>query len=102
MNSTNTSDATPLHTAAANGQAMSVEWLLAHGADATLKNDDGQTATALAKTKDRLDLARVIQAHLENPQPPPPPPAGSVPTSAQPAAPSSANPAVYEFREEVD
>ena len=30
INALNNSDATPLHTAAANGQAMSVEWLLAH------------------------------------------------------------------------
>lgn len=71
VNARNTSDATPLHTAAASGQAFALEWLLAHGADGTLKNDDDLTPAAMAKKKNRPDLATTIDQHMANPPPPP-------------------------------
>ena len=46
VNALNNSDATPLHAAASNGQAMSVSFLLGRGADASLKNDDGERSAA--------------------------------------------------------
>ena len=63
----NNSEATPLHAAAANGQAMSVSFLLRHGADASLVNDDGVSAAQLAAKK-RPDIEREILAHLEKAQ----------------------------------
>ena len=61
----NNSEATPLHAAAANGQAMSVSFLLRHGADASLTNDDGVSAAQLAAKQKRPDIEREILAHLE-------------------------------------
>ena len=43
---------------------MSVEFLLARGADISAKNDDGKTAADLAKSKGREDLARTIESFV--------------------------------------
>ena len=43
---------------------MSVEFLLARGADTSAKNDDGKTAADLAKAKGREDLARAIENYV--------------------------------------
>ena len=72
VNARNSSDATPLHTAAGSGQAMSLEWLLARGADGTLKNDDDLTPAAMAKKKNRPDLAATIERHMAAPPQAPP------------------------------
>ena len=103
VNARNTSEATPLFTAAGNGQAMSVEWLLAHGADATLKNEDNTTAAAMAKSKGRDDLARLIVDHLKSPveqQAAGQTGSGNCTTASGNAA--AAGGATYEHREEVD
>ena len=69
VDSRNNSEATPLHAAASNGQAMSVTFLLGHGADARLANDDGETAVQLAAKQKRVrgsdDIEREIRAHLD-------------------------------------
>lgn len=70
VNGRNSSEATPLHTAAGAGQAMSLEWLLAHGADGTLQNDDGESAAAVAKKKQRPDLAATIERAMAAPPAP--------------------------------
>ena len=70
VNARNSSEATPLHTAAGAGQAMSLEWLLGHGADGTLQNDDGETAAAVAKKKQRPDLAATIERVMADPPAP--------------------------------
>jgi len=61
----NHSEATPLHAAASNGQAMSVSFLLRHGADASLTNEDGQNPAQLAAKQKRADIEQEILAHLE-------------------------------------
>lgn len=58
------SDAALLSPARAR-QAFSLEWLLQHGADGTLQNDDGQTAADYAIRKNRKDLADEIKRHME-------------------------------------
>lgn len=45
-------------------QAMSVEFLLARGAEPSAKNDDGATASELARGKGRADLARTIDTFV--------------------------------------
>ena len=70
VNARNSSDATPLHTAAGACQFMSVEFLLSHGADGSLKNEDGEPPAALALKKNRKDIADVIN---QGPREPPPP-----------------------------
>ena len=74
---------------AGSGQAMSVEWLLHHGADATLVNDDGLTPAAIANNKKRPDIARAIDAHIENPQPKATVAAAPAAASAAPAPPTA-------------
>lgn len=45
-------------------QAMSVEFLLARGAESSARNDDGATASELARGKGRADLARTIDTFV--------------------------------------
>lgn len=51
---------TPLHEAAQKGRTQLCALLLAHGADPTMKNQEGQTALDLA-TVTRLDLLLLEQ-----------------------------------------
>ena len=37
-----------------------VEWLLAHGADVSLSNNDGETAYTLAQEKNHYDIAELL------------------------------------------
>ena len=98
VNARNNSEATPLHTAAGAAQFMSVEWLLEHGADPTLQNDDGFTPAVVARKKNRLDIACEIEKgprappRSEQPQSSAGPPANNLPPGMD---------AVLE-REEVD
>jgi ankyrin repeat protein len=55
---------TPLHVAAAAGNADSVKVLLAHGADAAAKNADGETAYDFARKK--LDPQQAAAAEILN------------------------------------
>jgi ankyrin repeat protein len=48
---------TPLHGAALNGSLLSVERLLAAGADSTARNDDGATAADLAREAGHTEIA---------------------------------------------
>ena len=56
---------TPLMTAAAEGEAKVVRLLLAHGADPTLKDVDGDTAASFARQKGHTSVVQL----LENPPP---------------------------------
>ncbi|KOO22558.1 stress-inducible protein [Chrysochromulina tobinii] len=89
-----------LHSACSSGQAFSVEWLLKHGADATLKNDDGETPSAVATKKGRKDLAATIERHLQEPLPQAG--HGKAQEPSGNATDSSAPPSWGEHREEVD
>jgi ankyrin repeat protein len=51
---------TPLHSAAANGNADIVRLLLAHGADPSAPRDDGKTPLDLAREGGHDDLARML------------------------------------------
>jgi ankyrin repeat protein len=52
----------PMHAAAQNGDGPMVELLLRHGADATLTNDAGKTAAAVAREKGHEYLAGMLEA----------------------------------------
>ena len=54
--------ATPLHTAAHLGDTATVDALLAHGADARLRSDDGKSAADYAREGGHLELARRLEA----------------------------------------
>jgi len=51
---------TPIHAAAQNGDRGIVQLLLDHGADRTLANDDGVTASALATKGGHSDVAALL------------------------------------------
>lgn len=51
---------TPLMGAAQFGQAQSVRWLLAHGADPSLKDDDGRTARKVAQDAGHHAVAALL------------------------------------------
>ena len=53
---------TPLHTAAHLGDASTAEALLAHGADAGLRSDDGKAAADYARERGHEDLAQRLEA----------------------------------------
>lgn len=53
-------DETPVHRAAARGDAAMVELLLAHGADANRARGDGRTAYALAVRSGNVDAMRLL------------------------------------------
>ncbi len=53
---------TPLHTSAHLGDSSTAEALLAHGADAGLRSDDGKSAADYAREGGHLELARRLEA----------------------------------------
>jgi ankyrin repeat protein len=53
---------------------MSVEWLLEHGVDTSLRNDDDLTPAALANKRGRKDIAEAIDRGARAPPPPAAPP----------------------------
>lgn len=53
---------TPLHTSAHLGDTSAAEALLAHGADAGLRSDDGKLAADYAREGGHLELARRLEA----------------------------------------
>ena len=55
---------TALMAAAQHGHPECVSVLLEAGADATLRKTDGCTALSLAEENARLDVARILRAHL--------------------------------------
>ena len=55
-------DNTPLHSAAHLGDTATVEALLAHGADARLRSDDGKSSADHAREGGHLELARRLEA----------------------------------------
>jgi len=65
VNARNSSEKTPLHVAAANGQAFAVSFLLRSGVDAAAVDEDVQSAAQAAKDKNRPDLKREIEEHLQ-------------------------------------
>lgn len=52
----------PLHTSAHLGDSASVDALLAHGADAELRSDDGKSAADYAREGGHGELARLLEA----------------------------------------
>ena len=52
---------TPLHHAARFGQARAVQVLLAHGADASARSADGQTASALAEAAGHDEIRTLLE-----------------------------------------
>ena len=64
VNSLNSEGSSPLHAAAANGQKSIVELLLESGADPTIKDEDGMSATVVAKQRKHVDAEKAIQDHL--------------------------------------
>ncbi|KAG6834166.1 hypothetical protein H0H93_011469 [Arthromyces matolae] len=55
---------TPLHEAAQKGHLRAVQFLLDHGADATLKDSDGKTALELARASNYVSVAEVLEGQL--------------------------------------
>ena len=53
---------TPLHTSAHLGDSASVDALLAHGADAELRSDDGKSAADYAREGGHEELAKRLEA----------------------------------------
>ncbi len=51
---------TPLHTTGFTGDRTSLELLLKHGADRTIKNKDGKTAKDIATERGHEDVARIL------------------------------------------
>lgn len=62
VNNRQVSGNTPLHTAAHLGDVATVEALLAHGADAGLRSDDGKMAADYAREGGHGELARRLEA----------------------------------------
>lgn len=54
----------PLQVAAAKGRIAAMQWLLAHGADASQRDDHGQDVFAWARFFKQGDSERWLQAHL--------------------------------------
>ena len=65
---------TPLMMAARSGRIMTVKLLLDEGADATLKNELGLDAIALARQFDHVDIAEGLAQRLKLAAKPPTPP----------------------------
>lgn len=61
VNNRQVSGATPLHTAAHMGDTATVEELLAHGADAGLRSDDGTSAADYARVGGHEELAKRLE-----------------------------------------
>ena len=61
MDATQNGGYTPLHSAAANGNAELVSVLIDFGADRNRATDDGSTAQALAKDRGHADTARLLE-----------------------------------------
>ncbi|KAJ3096090.1 hypothetical protein HDU96_000884 [Phlyctochytrium bullatum] len=56
---------TPLHWASLNGKAECVELLLAAGADATFKNEDGRSAVTVAEQQGHLEVVNLLLKSFE-------------------------------------
>jgi ankyrin repeat protein len=56
---------TPLMMAAYYATPNAVKLMLEEGADPTLQNQDGQTALAMAASKDKLQSVKYIRAFIE-------------------------------------
>ncbi|GMH20888.1 hypothetical protein Nepgr_022730 [Nepenthes gracilis] len=55
---------TPLHHASKRGVDQTVRLLLSHGANAFLRNDDGQRPLDVARTKGHTNVVRTIEGHI--------------------------------------
>ena len=56
---------TPLHWAVSDGAAKLVKLLLSHGADPDVQNAEGVSALEAAKRREKTNLVRIMEAHLE-------------------------------------
>lgn len=56
---------TSLHESVCKGSAKMVKLLLAHGADPDIANADGITPIELARRKDHMHLANLMEAHID-------------------------------------
>ncbi len=63
VNATQPGGFTPLHTAAAHGDAEIIDFLLSKGADPNKKDDNGRTPFELAKEKGHEQLVATLKAH---------------------------------------
>jgi ankyrin repeat protein len=62
VNATQAGSDTPLHQAAATGNAAVVALLLEHGADKAARCDQGKTPAAYARERGHLDIAVLLDA----------------------------------------
>jgi hypothetical protein len=65
---------TPLHLAASNGHGRIVRLLMDHGADSSIVNHEGFTASDLARLRGHDGVAQMIDAHADRISPPGTPP----------------------------
>jgi ankyrin repeat protein len=63
INSTNSSDQTPLHCAVANGHVEIVEFLLENGAKVNVSDEKGWTPLLMAIANDDLEISKLLLSH---------------------------------------
>lgn len=55
---------TPLHKAAGQGQLNVVQWLIENGANATIKNNAGETARDVAQRFAQLAVSKILETEI--------------------------------------
>jgi ankyrin repeat protein len=65
-NAKSQSGSTPLHTVAFTGDTASLDLILKHGADPTIRNADGKTARDVAVERDNHEVADVLARATKN------------------------------------
>jgi len=63
-NARSASGGTPLHTAAFTGDSAVLELLIAHGGDASIKNEQGKTPADIARERGHPEMARLLEDRL--------------------------------------
>jgi ankyrin repeat protein len=63
-NAKSQSGSTPLHTVGFTGDHASLDLLLEHGADASIKNNDGKTARDIARERGHHEIAEILASRI--------------------------------------